>query len=91
MSSADVLIRNREAEGNIVSVSLALWADTPDAARKLAVSTQSLESAAAGPGQGGAQPLTQRKRLLRAPTLAELDSSDSDVRGSQCWESRPSR
>ncbi|XP_037650824.1 protein spire homolog 1 isoform X2 [Sebastes umbrosus] len=47
--------------------------DSPDAPRKLAVSTQSL-----GPNQSGAQPLSQRKRLLRAPTLAELDSSESD-------------
>ncbi|XP_035286343.1 protein spire homolog 1-like isoform X3 [Anguilla anguilla] len=29
-------------------------------------------------GAGGAQALSQRKRLLKAPTLAELDSSDSD-------------
>ncbi len=55
-------------------------ADTPDAPRKMAVSTQSLTSGTAGPSQGGAQPLSQRKRLLRAPTLAELDSSESDVR-----------
>lgn len=54
--------------------------DTPDASRKLAVSTQSLASGTVGPSQAGAQPLTQRKRLLRAPTLAELDSSESDVR-----------
>ncbi|XP_069372033.1 protein spire homolog 1 isoform X6 [Paralichthys olivaceus] len=53
--------------------------DTPDAPRKLAVSTQSLASGTKGPGQGGGvQPLSQRKRLLRAPTLAELDSSESD-------------
>ncbi|XP_070777409.1 protein spire homolog 1 isoform X2 [Enoplosus armatus] len=52
--------------------------DTPDALRKLAVSTQSLASGPTGPTQGGLQPLSQRKRLLRAPTLAELDSSESD-------------
>uniref|UniRef100_A0A3Q3XA22 KIND domain-containing protein n=1 Tax=Mola mola TaxID=94237 RepID=A0A3Q3XA22_MOLML len=57
--------------------------DTPDASRKLAVSTQSLASGTMGPGQGAAQPLTQRKRLLRAPTLAELDSSESDEDGTQ--------
>ncbi|XP_029022175.1 protein spire homolog 1 isoform X2 [Betta splendens] len=51
--------------------------DTPDARRKLAVSTQSLASGAVGSSQG-VQPLSQRKRLLRAPTLAELDSSESD-------------
>ncbi|XP_070702917.1 protein spire homolog 1 isoform X2 [Pempheris klunzingeri] len=52
--------------------------DTPDAPRKLAGSTHSLASGTMGPNQGGAQPLSQRKRLLRAPTLAELDSSESD-------------
>ncbi|MBN3305398.1 SPIR1 protein, partial [Amia calva] len=30
-------------------------------------------------GMGGAQSMTQRKRLLKAPTLAEMDSSDSEV------------
>ncbi|XP_022053527.2 protein spire homolog 1 isoform X2 [Acanthochromis polyacanthus] len=52
--------------------------DTPDAQRKLAGSTQSLASGTTGPNQSGGQPLIQRKRLLRAPTLAELDSSESD-------------
>ncbi|KAM6899764.1 protein spire homolog 1 isoform 1-T1 [Xenentodon cancila] len=51
--------------------------DTPDAQRKLAGSTQSLSSGTTGPSQG-AQPLSQRKRLLKAPTLAELDSSESE-------------
>uniref|UniRef100_A0A3P8T0A3 Spire-type actin nucleation factor 1a n=1 Tax=Amphiprion percula TaxID=161767 RepID=A0A3P8T0A3_AMPPE len=54
--------------------------DTPDGQRKLAGSTQSLASGTTGPNQSGVQPLIQRKRLLRAPTLAELDSSESDVR-----------
>uniref|UniRef100_H3CUU6 Spire-type actin nucleation factor 1a n=1 Tax=Tetraodon nigroviridis TaxID=99883 RepID=H3CUU6_TETNG len=48
-----------------------LAADTPDAPRKLAVSTQSLASGATAPVQGGAAPLSQRKRLLKAPTLAD--------------------
>uniref|UniRef100_A0A665U2U1 Spire-type actin nucleation factor 1a n=1 Tax=Echeneis naucrates TaxID=173247 RepID=A0A665U2U1_ECHNA len=52
--------------------------DTPDAPRKLAGSTQSLASGTTGPNQSGVHPLSQRKRLLRAPTLAELDSSESD-------------
>ncbi|XP_067281080.1 protein spire homolog 1 isoform X8 [Pseudorasbora parva] len=57
--------------------------DIPDGPRKLAVSTLSLAndtSAARSPvnGVAGGQPLSQRKRLLKAPTLAELDSSDSD-------------
>lgn len=59
-------------------------ADTPDASRKLAVSTQSLASGTTGPSQGGGPPLSQRKRLLKAPTLAELDSSESDVRCGTC-------
>uniref|UniRef100_A0A674C2Y3 Spire-type actin nucleation factor 1a n=1 Tax=Salmo trutta TaxID=8032 RepID=A0A674C2Y3_SALTR len=48
---------------------------TPDAPRKHATSTLSCPSAH---GVGGA--LCQRKRLLKAPTLAELGSSESDVR-----------
>ncbi|XP_016359784.1 protein spire homolog 1 isoform X7 [Sinocyclocheilus anshuiensis] len=57
--------------------------DIPDGHRKLAVSTLSLAngtSPARSPvnGVAGGQPLSQRKRLLKAPTLAELDSSDSD-------------
>lgn len=61
-------------------LSCPLWpTDTPDAPRKLAVSTQSLASGTMGSSQGAVQPLSQRKRLLRAPTLAELDSSESDV------------
>uniref|UniRef100_A0A3B3BVW6 Spire-type actin nucleation factor 1a n=1 Tax=Oryzias melastigma TaxID=30732 RepID=A0A3B3BVW6_ORYME len=51
--------------------------DTPDAPRKLVGSTQSLSSVTAGSSQGP-QPLSQRKRLLKAPTLAELDGSESD-------------
>uniref|UniRef100_A0AAR2KHQ5 KIND domain-containing protein n=1 Tax=Pygocentrus nattereri TaxID=42514 RepID=A0AAR2KHQ5_PYGNA len=55
----------------------------PDGPRKLAVSTLTLANgtpSAHSPvnGVAGAQPLSQRKRLLKAPTLAELDSSDSD-------------
>uniref|UniRef100_A0A3P8WM64 Spire-type actin nucleation factor 1a n=1 Tax=Cynoglossus semilaevis TaxID=244447 RepID=A0A3P8WM64_CYNSE len=57
--------------------------DTPDAPRKLAVSTQSLANGTTGSGQSGVQPLSQRKRLLKAPALAELDSSDSDEEPTQ--------
>uniref|UniRef100_A0A8C7X8C5 Spire-type actin nucleation factor 1a n=1 Tax=Oryzias sinensis TaxID=183150 RepID=A0A8C7X8C5_9TELE len=56
--------------------------DTPDAARKLVGSTQSLASVTTGSSQG-AQPLSQRKRLLKAPTLAELDASESDEETTQ--------
>ncbi|MEQ2310224.1 Protein spire 1 [Ameca splendens] len=51
--------------------------DTPDGQRKLAGSTHSLASGITGTPQR-AQQLSQRKRLLKAPTLAELDSSESD-------------
>lgn len=59
---------------------LVSYADTPDASRKMAGSTHSLSSGTPATSQGGVQPLSQRKRLLKAPTLAELDSSESDVR-----------
>uniref|UniRef100_A0A3Q3JMG3 KIND domain-containing protein n=1 Tax=Monopterus albus TaxID=43700 RepID=A0A3Q3JMG3_MONAL len=52
--------------------------DSPDAPRKLAVSTQSLASDATESSQGGVQPLNQKK-LLKAPALDELDSSESDA------------
>lgn len=51
---------------------------SPDGQRKLAGSTHSLASGMTGTPQR-AQQLSQRKRLLKAPTLAELDSSESDV------------
>ncbi|XP_034455371.1 protein spire homolog 1 isoform X13 [Hippoglossus hippoglossus] len=79
--SPDMIRRTRLGAGKSISTPQDLFrsSDTPDAPRKLAVSTQSLASGTKGPGQGGGvQPLCQRKRLLRAPTLAELDSSDSD-------------
>ncbi|XP_039977672.1 protein spire homolog 1 isoform X2 [Xiphias gladius] len=78
--SPDMIRRSRLGAGKSISTPQDLFrsSDTPDAPRKLAVSTQSLASGTAGPSQGGVQPLSQRKRLLRAPTLAELDSSESD-------------
>ncbi|KAI7798425.1 protein spire homolog 1 isoform X2 [Triplophysa rosa] len=53
--------------------------DVPDGPRKLAVSTLSLANGPS-PTQSpkNSQPLSQRKRLLKAPRLDELDSSDSD-------------
>ncbi|KAM3858330.1 protein spire homolog 1 [Diretmus argenteus] len=70
--SPDMIRRNRLGAGKSMSTPQDLFrsADTPDAPRKLAVSTQSLAS---GTNNG-----EKRKRLLRAPTLAELDSSESD-------------
>ncbi|XP_074542624.1 protein spire homolog 1 isoform X3 [Halichoeres trimaculatus] len=78
--SPDLIRRSRLGAGKSISTPQDLFrsTDTPDAPRKLAVSTQSLASGSTGPNQAGVQPLSQRKRLLRAPTLAELDSSESD-------------
>ncbi|XP_059205999.1 protein spire homolog 1 isoform X2 [Centropristis striata] len=78
--SPDMIRRNRLGAGKSISTPQDLFrsSDTPDAPRKLAVSTQSLASGNLGPNQGGSQALSQRKRLLHAPTLAELDSSESD-------------
>ncbi|XP_053189779.1 protein spire homolog 1 [Scomber japonicus] len=79
--SPDMIRRNRLGAGKSISTPQDLFrsSDTPDAPRKLAVSTQSLASGTTTPNKGGGvQPLSQRKRLLRAPTLAELDSSESD-------------
>nr|XP_055075930.1 protein spire homolog 1 isoform X5 [Misgurnus anguillicaudatus] len=53
--------------------------DVPDGLRKLAVSTLSLANGTSPPeSPKNSQPLSQRKRLLKAPKLADLDSSDSD-------------
>jgi len=54
---------------------------TPEAGRKL-VDASVVNGGLAPQGkQNGATQLTvQRKRLLKAPTLAELDSSDSEVK-----------
>lgn len=62
---------------------LFLWLDVsaPEAGRKPAdgsVANGSLASR--GKQNGDTQVTVQRKRLLKAPTLAELDSSDSEVK-----------
>ncbi|KAF3707465.1 Protein spire -like protein 1 [Channa argus] len=78
--SPDMIRRTRLGAGKSISTPQDLFrsSDTPDAPRKLAVSTQSLAGSVMGTSQVGVQPLSQRKRLLRAPTLAELESSESD-------------
>nr|XP_014351807.1 PREDICTED: protein spire homolog 1-like [Latimeria chalumnae] len=56
---------------------------TPEARRKLmptSVANGSLCPQTRLNGVGAAQVTVQRKKLLKAPTLAELDSSDSEVR-----------
>ncbi|XP_061521137.1 protein spire homolog 1 isoform X5 [Phycodurus eques] len=71
--SPDLTRRIRLGAGKSISTphDLCRTSDTPDAPRKLATSTQSL-------ARGSANQMSQRKRLLHAPTLAELESSDSD-------------
>ncbi|XP_061677378.1 protein spire homolog 1 isoform X8 [Syngnathoides biaculeatus] len=71
--SPDLTRRTRLGAGKSISTphDLCRTSDTPDAPRKMATSTQSLV-------RGSANQMSQRKRLLHAPTLAELDSSDSD-------------
>lgn len=54
---------------------------TPEAGRKLVdASVVNGVPAAQGKQNGATQVTVQRKRLLKAPTLAELDSSDSEVK-----------
>ncbi|KAK9526859.1 hypothetical protein VZT92_015536 [Zoarces viviparus] len=84
--SPDMIRRNRLGAGKSISTPQDLFrgSDTPDAPRKLAVSTELLDSGPLlGPNQDEAQPLSQRKRLLKAPALAELDSSESDEEPTQ--------
>ncbi|KAF7669335.1 hypothetical protein LDENG_00196590 [Lucifuga dentata] len=85
--SPDMIRRSRLGAGKSFSTPQDLFrsSDTPDAPKKLAGSMQSLASGTMGPAQGvgRVQPLSQRKRLLRAPTLAELHSSDSDEDATQ--------
>lgn len=78
--SPDMIRRNRLGAGKSISTPQDLFrsSDTPDAHRKMAGSTHSLASGTPTPSQSGVQPLSQRKRLLKAPTLAELDSSESE-------------
>ncbi|KAM6904240.1 protein spire homolog 1 isoform 2-T2 [Lycodopsis pacificus] len=84
--SPDMIRRNRLGAGKSISTPQDLFrgSDTPDAPRKLAVSTELLDSGPLlGPNEGGAQPLSQMKRLLKAPALAELDGSESDEEPTQ--------
>ncbi|XP_036394392.1 protein spire homolog 1-like isoform X2 [Megalops cyprinoides] len=60
-----------------------LDASTPETQRNLSMSALALSNGTSPAlsqrnAGGGAQALSQRKKLLKAPTLAELDSSDSD-------------
>ncbi|KAM4725499.1 protein spire homolog 1 isoform 2-T2 [Anableps anableps] len=77
--SPDMIRRHRLGAGKSISTpqDLCHSSDTPDGQRKLAGSTHSLASGITGTPQRALQ-LSQRKRLLKAPALAELDSSESD-------------
>ncbi|KAM8841674.1 protein spire homolog 1 isoform 2-T2 [Spinachia spinachia] len=84
--SPDMIRRSRLGAGKSISTPQELFrsSDTPDAPRKLAVSTQFLASGLLlAPDQDSAEQLSQRKRVLKAPTLAELDSSESDEDATQ--------
>ncbi|XP_038144704.1 protein spire homolog 1 isoform X1 [Cyprinodon tularosa] len=87
--SPDMIRRNRLGAGKSISTPQDLFrsSDTPDGRRKLACSTHSLASGITGTPQKVKQ-LSQRKRLLKAPTLAELDSSESDEEPSKSSSSR---
>ncbi|KAG7270204.1 hypothetical protein CRUP_035936 [Coryphaenoides rupestris] len=88
--SPDMVRRTRLGAGKSISTPQDLFrsSDTPDAPRKLMGSTQSLANGLPGHLGGGGGALSQRKRLLRAPTLAELDSSESDEDTTQSSSSR---
>lgn len=60
---------------------LSLDVSAPEAGRKSEDGSVANGSLASRGKQNGATQVTvQRKRLLKAPTLAELDSSDSEVK-----------
>lgn len=66
-------------------------ADKPGSPRKkIAVSTLALadDTQLSLNPEIGAPSLAQRKKLLKAPTLAELESSDSEVSVSLCLVSK---
>ncbi|XP_053493619.1 protein spire homolog 1 isoform X2 [Ictalurus furcatus] len=85
--SPDMIRRNRLGAGKSISTPQDLFrcSDTPGTPRKkIAVSTLALaDDTPPSPNPAnGAQPLSQRKKLLKAPTLAELESSDSEEESS---------
>ncbi|XP_013861251.1 protein spire homolog 1 isoform X2 [Austrofundulus limnaeus] len=83
--------RNRLGAGKSISTPQDLFrsSDSPDSQRKFVGSTHSLAGGSTGTPQR-LQPLSQRKRLLKAPTLAELDSSESDEEPTLSSSSRSS-
>uniref|UniRef100_A0A096M944 Spire-type actin nucleation factor 1a n=1 Tax=Poecilia formosa TaxID=48698 RepID=A0A096M944_POEFO len=87
--SPDMIRRHRLGAGKSISTPQDLFRSpaSPDGQRKLAGSTRSLASGMTGTPQR-AQQLSQRKRLLKAPTLAELDSSESEEEPTKSSSSR---
>ncbi|KAJ8353863.1 hypothetical protein SKAU_G00214300 [Synaphobranchus kaupii] len=83
--SPDEIRRSRLGAGKSFSTPQVLLCgpdvSSPRTQRNLSMSALALSNGMSSPqrnGGGGAQAPTHRKRLLKAPTLAELDSSDSD-------------
>ncbi|XP_035385218.1 protein spire homolog 1 isoform X3 [Electrophorus electricus] len=85
--SPDMVRRNRLGAGKSMSTPQDLFRcsgmSTPGVPRKLAISTLALDNdplplPSLGNGVAGPPRPSQPKRLLKAPTLAELDLSDSD-------------
>uniref|UniRef100_A0A8C9T8Z2 Spire-type actin nucleation factor 1a n=1 Tax=Scleropages formosus TaxID=113540 RepID=A0A8C9T8Z2_SCLFO len=82
--SPDEIRRSRLGSGKSASTpQVLLYAYTPETCRKTAASTLALTngtlSARSQPnGLDQAQALSQRRKVLKAPTLAELDTSDSE-------------
>ncbi|XP_061902804.1 protein spire homolog 1-like isoform X2 [Entelurus aequoreus] len=84
--SPDLIRRKRLGAGKSMSTpqDLCRSSDTPDGTKKMASSTQSLIRGTVAFTRNGAKQLSQRKRVLKAPTLAELDSSESEEENTRC-------
>ncbi|XP_048849425.1 protein spire homolog 1-like [Brienomyrus brachyistius] len=85
--SPDQIRRSRLGSGKSISTPHVQFCGpdtyTPEAPRRTAISTLALTNGtllvqSEGRGLTSAQALSQKKKLLKAPTLAELDSSDSE-------------
>ncbi|KAK3508444.1 hypothetical protein QTP70_029435 [Hemibagrus guttatus] len=82
--SPDMIRRSRLGAGKSISTPQDLFrcSDKQGSTRKkIAVSTLALadDTPLSSNPVNGTQPLSQRKKLLKAPTLAELESSDSEL------------
>ncbi|XP_072768691.1 protein spire homolog 1-like isoform X2 [Nerophis lumbriciformis] len=84
--SPDLIRRKRLGAGKSMSTpqDLCRSSDTPDGTKKMTSSTQSLIRSTLAFTRNDAKQLSQRKRILKAPTLAELDSSESEEENTRC-------